>query len=416
MKSITIKLVSVILCFCAVISLCIIPASADAVSDLREEIAKLEKEIADNKNTIASLNKDKADQQTILAAEERQLALLQSQIDLCNNKIRESNAKIAKNEEEILIKKEKMEATILEFKKRIRAIYMSGGMGTGLEILMGADNFDDFIALSQLTKNISRRDRKIVNDIVAAMAKINEQILENEALIASQKEIKATLDKKHEEHEKQANKVQAEIKKINSTTSALNQQNKNNLNDIEAKEAELNEILNPSAGYGGPFDGTFIWPVPSHLSTTSLYGERWGSFHKGIDIATRTIKGKPVVASASGVVVKTYTACPHNYGGKNGSCTYTYNGKKYRCGGGYGNHVVIAHGKAGSTYYQTLSAHLGSVAVKVGQYVRQGETIGYVGSTGWSTGWHLHFEVHTSSKENGPFNHQNPSYYVKATK
>lgn len=124
---------------------------------------------------------------------------------------------------------------------------------------------------------------------------------------------------------------------------------------------------------------TFAWPVPGHTNITSTYGYRWGTLHKGIDISDGGIEGQPVVASRSGTVTRADNACPHNYP-KNSSCG---------CGGGYGNRVEISHGDGTSTLY----GHMLTITVSVGQTVNQGDIIGYVGCTGYSTGTHLHFEI-----------------------
>lgn len=395
-----------------IFSLAVIPASADPASELREQIKEYQDKADAIEKDIKNLQSQKKEQQKLKALYEEQMALLQSQIDLCNSKIRESNAKIAKNEAEILEKQKEMEAAINEFKLRIRAIYMSGGTGSGLEILMGADDFSDFIALSQLTQNVSKRDKKMIDDISEMIAEVNEKIKENEALIATQKEIRATLDEKHDEYDKKVASVQSIISGLESDEDNLSDDLDDVEDDIKEMEEELDSILNPPDEniYTGDFEGkTFIWPVPGYLGITSKYGPRWGKTHKGIDIASGGIRGKAAVASASGTVVKVVTGCKHNYGNSAG---YKPSPK---CGGGYGNYVVVAHGKLDGTYYQTLYAHLGSVAVSKGQYVKQGQVVGYVGSTGNSTGWHLHFEVQKSSNGKS-YSHTNPLNYVSNTK
>lgn len=123
----------------------------------------------------------------------------------------------------------------------------------------------------------------------------------------------------------------------------------------------------------------FAWPVPGHTNITSGFGSRWGTTHKGIDISDGGIAGVPVVASRAGTVTRADNACTHNYP-KDASCG---------CGGGYGNRVEISHGDGTSTLY----GHMVTITVSVGQTVEQGQVIGYVGCTGHSTGFHLHFEI-----------------------
>jgi len=120
-----------------------------------------------------------------------------------------------------------------------------------------------------------------------------------------------------------------------------------------------------------PSASGFIWPIGGVV--TSEYGPRWGSFHPGIDIAGPN--GGPIVAARSGVVI--YAA---------------FND------GGYGNYVIIDHGDGFVTAY----AHQSRLAVKEGQSVSQGQVVGYEGSTGFSTGPHLHFEVRSGGSARDP--------------
>jgi len=119
-----------------------------------------------------------------------------------------------------------------------------------------------------------------------------------------------------------------------------------------------------------PSGGGFIWPIDGPV--TSEFGPRWGSLHPGLDIADP--EGTPIAAAKDGVVV---SAGPN---------------------GGYGNFVVIDHGGGFATAY----AHQSRLAVSEGQQVSQGQTIGYVGSTGFSTGNHLHFEVRVGGTAQNP--------------
>lgn len=133
---------------------------------------------------------------------------------------------------------------------------------------------------------------------------------------------------------------------------------------------------------------TFIWPLSSSFTKiTSYTGNRVNPItnqrqnHGGIDISAT--KGAAVYASAGGTLYVGNSGCTHNYG-KSTSCG---------CGGGYGNYVYIKHSNGTYTYY----AHLSTVDVKSGSTVSQGQKIGTVGSTGSSTGYHLHFEMRSGS-------------------
>ena len=130
------------------------------------------------------------------------------------------------------------------------------------------------------------------------------------------------------------------------------------------------------------------WPVPYTNTITSYYGPRWGRLHAGIDIASPGVNGQPIVAFADGKVTRSeYNRIVHSDGSE----------------GGWGWYVRVDHGNGLSTVY----GHMIKKGIAVGTEVKAGTTIGYVGSTGGSTGPHLHFEVH----ENGVA--VNPIPYVQ---
>lgn len=132
---------------------------------------------------------------------------------------------------------------------------------------------------------------------------------------------------------------------------------------------------------GGVSESGYMWPVPTITTITSGFGSRWGSSHNGIDISDGS-SGEQIVAAKDGTVTVAYNSCPNNYP-KSGYCSCG------RCGN-YGNHCYILHSDGSVTRY----AHMTTCYVTVGQEVKQGEVIGTIGTTGWSTGNHLHFELH----------------------
>ena len=128
-------------------------------------------------------------------------------------------------------------------------------------------------------------------------------------------------------------------------------------------------------------------------SVSSGVGARWGSYHTGLDIPAA--HGTPIHASCSGKVIKINTTCTHDYG-KEESCG---------CGGGYGNYVIIDHGNE----FITLYGHLSEVDVEIGDEVKKGNVIGKMGSTGFSTGDHLHIEIRYQGYI------LNPAFYLDVT-
>ena len=125
--------------------------------------------------------------------------------------------------------------------------------------------------------------------------------------------------------------------------------------------------------------GKFLWPTNSPYMIVSRYQWRWGRHHNGIDIAGRNLYGSPIYSTADGVVIEVHGGCP-NVGSLSS-----------RCNGRRGNNVVIHSPSIGyDVYYMHL---INKMIVKVGQHVKQGEIIGYMGSSGESAGTHLHFEL-----------------------
>ena len=143
-----------------------------------------------------------------------------------------------------------------------------------------------------------------------------------------------------------------------------------------------------------PSSSGFVWPIPGFYYISSGFGARWGRNHNGIDVGDAGISGGAIVASKAGTVTFVNNSCTHNYG-KSSSCG---------CGGGYGNYVMIQHDGT----YTTVYGHMTNAIVSVGDYVQQGQVIGYAGSTGWSTGAHLHFEVRVNGYPKDPLGFVSP--------
>jgi len=398
------KVISILLCGIMLFTCSNISVYAYTKDEVQKEIDRLEQQSQQIANNIKKLQKDKASQNKIKAELDKNIAILQQQIDICNEKISQTNASISANDKEIAKQREKMSGQVQEYKKRIRTLYMSGSTISGIEVLLGAEDFADFIALSQVSLNISRRDKRMVDGIVKVIEKIEEKIAENRKLIEEQKEIKATLDKKQDALDKEVAEVNKIIRGLNSDIASENRDNAQIQNELDQWNSVMAELSNPG-GSSAVFNGTFTWPVPGFTNRTSDYGERWNRLHAGIDIAQAGIANAKVVAAASGTVTVYYSACTHNYGKyKNGSVYSCTNSSGYACGGGYGNYLKIEHGKYKGVPYRTVYAHLapGSISVKSGQYVTKGTKVGRVGTTGRSTGYHLHFELRKDGVPQNP--------------
>lgn len=346
-------------------------SSVTAESDL----ATLKKNASELTNEVNNLKKQKASQDAQKKAVEKQIAATQALINACNAKIAEYNSKISNLQAQINEKNKEIDNQKKLFKKRIRALYMSNSQ-SDIQILLGAESFSDYLSLAQMTKSVSAHDKALVDEIVDTMKVIEANKSEIADLNQQQINIKSELTA-------QKNNLTAQENSISSLISATDADIKKAQKDLSDTQ---NAILRQSAGTNIIYDGNgFVWPVAGYYyisaginSADSVHN----GTHKGIDIAGGGISGKPVRAAASGTVYLSNGSCTHNYK-KNYSCG---------CGGGYGNYVAIDHGQLNGNTYKTLYGHMSSITVSKGQHVEKGQVIGYVGTTGWSTGPHLHFE------------------------
>ena len=368
-------------------------SAALSKSELQSNINELEAKSKKLESEISGLQGQINAQEKLKSAIEQKIAVVQQQINLCNSEISKINSTIAANNAEIEKKNQEIEADKLSFKKRLRAIYMSD-YDSNVKVLLGAENFSDFLQLSQLTASVSARDKLLIEQLVDAIKVLEKKQEENNKLLEEQVEIKKVIAQKQAELEKESNEIQSVINRIDADQSKLESDNaaiEKQIKDYQSALASQASAGNTSFVYDG---GSFLWPVPSSQRITAGYQSN-DSVHKGrhngIDIGASN--GAPIIAISDGVVVKSNNSCTHNYG-KSGSCG---------CGGGYGNYVMIDHGNGKMTVY----AHLTNAIVSYGQKVSKGQTIGYVGSTGYSTGPHLHFEVF---KDGIPVN---PMEYLK---
>ena len=372
-------LLSVIMVFTALS----VNTSATSADELRQSISNLEAKSKALESEIKNLQGQINSQKAIKEKLQEKINIIQQQINACNSQISKISSEIDANNKQIAADK-------LAYKKRLRAIHTSNS-GSNVQILLGAKTFAEFLQLSQYTSAVSKRDQKLIEGL-------EEKIAENQKLLDEQVEIKKTITAKQAELEAENNKIQSVINQIDSDQTKLEQNNAQIEKQIKDYNNTLKSMLNP-AGSSLVYDGgEFLWPVPGHYGISAGWQSN-DSVHKGrhygIDISGGGIAGKPIVAIADGRVTKSNNSCTHNYK-KYGSCG---------CGGGFGNFVTIDHGQKDGKSYSATYGHMVSTAVSTGAYVKKGQTIGYVGTTGWSTGYHLHFGLAVNGSWVNPMNY-----------
>lgn len=377
-----------------------VAVAQDSIADLEQKQAELKKQNEEYKKKMEA-NKAKIDEQEAYKED------LVGRIDTVNEEIVVSQQKITELDSRIDGKTKKIKQLNKDIKdrtntlrKRIKAIYMSGDVSS-LEIILGAKDFDDFMDKLELVKNVSSFDEKLIKEIETDMEQVKADKKELETSKSKQVKEKENLQNKREdlqvlvdENEKvldtlyTRNKKQEEaVKKNNGALNGIDDEIEAYYEEQARKQREAAAANNNSGNTGNdpiaspvvPTGNGYCWPVPGHTGLSSVFGEDRGSYgHGAIDISDGGIMGATVVAADGGTVVVSNNSCSHNWA-KSGSCG---------CGGGYGNYVWIDHGNGKCTIY----GHLTRSVVAQGSTVSKGQVIGYVGSTGWSSGPHLHFE------------------------
>lgn len=336
------------------------------------------------------------------ALDERNMYTMQ-QIDLNNQEIALYDKMIAEKEQEVLDAQKLEEEQLDRYRARVRAMEENGTLNY-LALILKANDLGEMLTAMDDVGEIMQRDRELEDNYIRARE--NTEALKSE-YEAYRREVNGKQDALREEQEKleleieEANELltglyedytnrQAEIAEIeaqeDATTEALNALVAKLEAERAAEEAARREAENSggggdSGGGGGGAaysTGFFIFPVASYTYISSRFGERIHPItgelkhHNGMDIASNM--GTAVYAADGGKIVLA---------------------EWY---GGYGNCIMIEHGNG----YKTLYGHLSTIGVAEGQYVSQGQTIGQVGSTGNSTGPHLHFEVYVNGTRVDP--------------
>lgn len=382
-----------------------ISAYAQRLKEISDEQAKLDEEISSAQEGIEAEAKK---QEAIL----KKIKTINEKIEVLNSYMTSLELEISTNKRNIETKKSEIEKGVSDFKKRLRAMYLAGDESY-TSVLLNANDFYDVLMRMELVKRVADHDNKLIDDLItkkneyeAAQKELDEQQAEYDKQYEELTSQKSQLDDLYNESRDAKAELQAQKEKLEEQNAAYIEERKQFEQDLsgilkssygdssdetmrEAAELAANSALESLHTYYAELkdaDGEipedecqyeFGWPVPGHYYVSSGVGARWGTYHTGLDITGD--KGTDIHASESGTVIRINTTCTHDYG-KEKSCG---------CGNGYGNYIIIDHGNE----FITLYGHLTSVDVQVGDKVKKGDVIGHMGSTGFSTGDHLHFEI-----------------------
>lgn len=351
------------------------------LNDLKAAKAKIEQNInsAKTEKEKAQAAKNYIDQQIYSTKEEIQL--LQDRIALLEENI-------ADKQTDIETKQADIDQKYALFKKRLRAMDMNSDASL-LGLILGAGSFVDFLTKTDTVVRVADHDRKLMEDLTQERISLEE----DKATLQDTKE-QVEADREETESKKQELGVQQQAASLK--VQDMEEMEKKFKADLEknkamsaAMQTELANIYQQIEWSKNPYvGGEMLWPVPGYYTISSPYGWRFSGtdFHTGMDITGSGVYGKSIVAANDGTVKKV------NW--------------NYVPGVNYGIYLIIDHGGK----YSTLYAHCSNIVVSEGDVVKRGQKIAEVGSTGWSTGPHLHFEVRIDGK------HQNPLPYVQGNK
>lgn len=363
--------------------------AGSSISQLQQKQSQLKKQQQETAAKLKQLKADKAKQQEYKSTLDTQVSNVQSQIDTLNDQVAALDADIRQKESQISEKQKNIDSNVEQLKQRVRAIYLLGE-SSQIEMVLGAQNVTDFLDKTELVRSISQHDSKIIGQLKTDMAAIKTQKEQIEQSRASAAQAKKDLDVKNQElsgllteSSRVLSELSANVVETNSENNKLAAERKKVDAQVDqwykdyyaslAKDKDKNKNNQASGGYVSK--GQFTWPVPGYTRLSAGWGD--GRGHKGIDIAGSGIYGKPIVAADSGKVI---LAVQSGWGGGYGLCAY------------------IDHGGGYSTRY----GHMSKIIVSTGDVVKKGQTIGYVGSTGDSTGPHLHFEIRVNGVAQNP--------------
>ena len=335
----------------------------DRLDAARANIARIQAEADSVEEQIASIDEQAEAVAKALAASRELAARAQARIGFL---------------ERVLVRKEQFYRHMQQRVEDVAVSLYKGGPTAELGILLSADSFDELSSLLEYSSAATQ-------DRIQIMVKTRRLQVE---LDADRAELEVTLAQAleaREEQERQAQHLkelrQAQTAKLADLRDEI-ESSREEAAAIQTRSEEIERQLDarasaasapPASASAPPASGGvsgFAWPISGAI--TSGFGTRWGGTHSGLDIDCVT--GDAIRASKSGSVV---------------SATYD---------GGYGNHIVIDHGGG----FASLYAHNSTLSVSSGQAVSQGEVIATCGSTGQSTGDHLHFEIRVSGSPQDP--------------
>ena len=368
---------------CLTLSVTVYPASAaTSMSSLQNKLNKLSQSIEQHKKELSNAKKKEAAAKQLESDLKEKVTVIQGQIGVLKSQIADVQNSIGVKEQAITAKEAEIADQWDGFKQHMAAMQELRDGGS-VAMLASVNDLYELLTFNEVMQDISIKDTEILNNMKNAKEALqnDKATLEEERTQLQNK--KAELDAQNSQMQSKQNELNSSVREAQLSAAEAQKAQQDAKAAIESDEMnyeavkkEIQKLIAAAAAAQPQLSFTgFICPLKSYTRISSEYGWRKNpvsgvnKLHAGTDFAAPA--GTPIYAAASGYVqVAGWSS------------------------GGYGNYVIIYHGKmSDGVAYSTLYGHMRSVATSAGKYVKQGEIIGYVGSTGNSTGNHLHLEV-----------------------
>ena len=358
------------------------------IDSLKNDAADLTSQRKELESKLDALKDDKSQALAKKQLLDQKVTNTAAQIKNVEAQIADYAALITQTEAELLDAQQREEAQYELFCTRVRAMEERGKVSYW-SVLFKAESFTDLLGRLDSVNEIMDADQAVIDQLPELQVEIEEKKASLEASKAESEAAKADLVAKKTELDAQRKEAIALVNEINDNENEY----KETLDELDKEEERIQAMIvkkskelaaQQAAQNGGTSNaalGGYIWPVSSHYITSTFGGRAspggiGSTNHKGIDIGRVGYTTEIHAAKAGTVIVSQYSSS-------------------------YGNYVVVSHGSGNTTLY----AHMSSRKVSVGAYVNQGDVLGITGSTGHSTGPHLHFEISENGVRINPLNY-----------
>lgn len=340
----------------------------------KEKLDRIQQELQDLEDKIEETEDDISKQQELKQYYQQQTTTLKSQIEALSAQITDTETQLKAKQEELGNKILEVEQSKSDFESRLVAMYEMSRQ-SNLSILLGIDDFSEMLRFAENLQAISTSDTQLIENLKNEQAQLEAQKAEVETLLSELNAQNEQLNASMQQYEQSVQQADAAISAEEAALDAQSEEYKQKQAEYKTAQAEWAAWASSNTNQSyilGDGTGEFAWPIPGYTSLSSdfgtvryIYGVK--DVHRGMDIPAPA--GTPIYAAADGVV-------------------------STNAHWSYGTCVKISHSPSLVTIYGHMSARAAGITDSV--FVTKGQLIGYVGSTGNSTGNHLHFEVNVN--------------------